>query len=162
MSHTTAQPHGAENTAQNSISSLGTRAGPCIKLFSLNIILGLQRTKKSHQNRICILPNEIACRYVGPLLQGPLYSFSQTMEDESASDETKIDLSVNCPEVKLTLRSATQSLIKIQVKLTPYPLFKYQWNECSVSNSHVKCSWHYKYRCMYCMKWYTAILCTVL
>lgn len=35
---------------------------------------------------------------------GPLYSFSQTMEDESASDETKIDLSVNCPEVKLTLR----------------------------------------------------------
>lgn len=121
MSHTTAQPHGAENTAQNSISSLGTRAGPCIKLFSLNIILGLQRTKKSHQNRICILPNEIACRYVGPLLQGPLYSFSQTMEDESASDETKIDLSVNCPEVKLTLRSATQFLIKIQVNpLSPF------------------------------------------
>lgn len=53
MSHTTAQPHGAENSAQNSISSLGTRAGPCIKLFSLNIILGLQRTK--------FLPNEIAC-----------------------------------------------------------------------------------------------------
>lgn len=121
MSHTTAQPHGAENTAQNSISSLGTRAGPCIKLFSLNIILGLQRTKKSHQNRICILPNEIACRHVGPLLQGPLYSFSQTMEDESASDETKINLSVNCPEVKLTLRSATQSLIKIQVNpLSPF------------------------------------------
>lgn len=121
MSHTTAQPHGAENTAQNSISSLGTRAGPCIKLFSLNIILGLQRTKKSHQNRICILPNEIACRHVGPLLQGPLYSFSQTMEDESASDETKIDLSVNCPEVKLTLRSATQSLIMIQVNpLSPF------------------------------------------
>lgn len=118
---TGAQPHGAENSAQNSISSLGTRAGPCIKLFSLNIILGLQRTKKSHQNRICILPNEIACRYVGPLLQGPLYSFSQTMEDESASDETKIDLSVNCPEVKLTLRSATQSLIMIQVNpLSPF------------------------------------------
>ncbi|XP_062621343.1 autophagy-related protein 2 homolog B-like, partial [Saccostrea cucullata] len=35
---------------------------------------------------------------------GPAYSFSQTLEDECTTDETKIDLSITCPEAKLTIR----------------------------------------------------------
>ncbi|XP_022329168.2 autophagy-related protein 2 homolog B-like [Crassostrea virginica] len=35
---------------------------------------------------------------------GPVYSFSQTLEDESTTDETKVDLSVTCPEARITIR----------------------------------------------------------
>uniref|UniRef100_K1RSP2 Autophagy-related protein 2 n=1 Tax=Magallana gigas TaxID=29159 RepID=K1RSP2_MAGGI len=58
-----------------------------------------QRSSGGPRTEISVNLAKLECE-----LDGPLYSFSQTMEDESASDETKIDLSVNCPEVKLTLR----------------------------------------------------------
>lgn len=49
--------------------------------------------------------NELVC-----LFQGPVYSFSQTLEDESTTEETKVDLSVTCPEARITIRSALPSI----------------------------------------------------
>ena len=56
-------------------------------------------------NEICYTCNELVC-----LFQGPVYSFSQTLEDESTTDETKVDLSVTCPEARITIRSALPSI----------------------------------------------------
>ena len=54
----------------------------------------------------CFCKNEICYNELICLFQGPVYSFSQTLEDESTTEETKIDLSVTCPEARVTIRSA--------------------------------------------------------